>query len=420
MLNLFVLVSLSLLPEAGFCLEKVVGLDSAEETATISSEEQFPTDLEGNLEKGVAPNPPPKYLTRVKSITAGSNFACAVVGDAREVFCWGAAPGLSANSSIAKKIDFPSPVEKIVAAESDACALTQDGKTYCWGLNMGSSTPSQTSIGNTFTDIFGSLGFLGKISTPSDQFLNLGQPLLQYPIANLSYWNPMKMILQHARVRCGTNLQNQLSCEGNKYFNGMSINGLNSNVIPATKVKDFDLASTHVCAVVEDENHGASGVYCWGYNYMGVFGNGEAPPSDLLPYIGNSAPSHTSPTPGFLNGLIGGEVPMKVSTSDYNTCILTSFGNVRCAGGNVSGQLGNNSQTHSFFSVKSNVNAKAIAVGSLFACALKNDETVECWGANSMGQAGVGYSSPHPAGVLIPKKVVLNLQATNVVGDVEE
>jgi len=93
-----------------------------------------------------------------------------------------------------------------------------------------------------------------------------------------------------------------------------------------------------------------------------------------------------------------------VSAGDMTSCSLISDGTVKCWGDNSQGQLGNNSTTNSLTPVTAGStltpamgNIIAIAVGGNnftspniygFACALKVDGTVWCWGDDTYGQLG--------------------------------
>ena len=98
-----------------------------------------------------------------------------------------------------------------------------------------------------------------------------------------------------------------------------------------------------------------------------------------------------------------------VSTGDGNTCAVTPSGNVWCWGFDSMGQLGdgNTASSSTAQEVKGPGGAgvlagvSKVAVGFSFACALKTDGTVWCWGGNQHCELGNGTTtaSPYPVQV---------------------
>ena len=96
---------------------------------------------------------------------------------------------------------------------------------------------------------------------------------------------------------------------------------------------------------------------------------------------------------------------------------ITSAGNVRCAGNNSAGQLGDGTATSNPAPVLviaaanganiGNVVAlaagvRALAAGFQHTCALRDDRSMLCWGSNNEGQLGTGDTAPRttPTAVL--------------------
>jgi alpha-tubulin suppressor-like RCC1 family protein len=82
-----------------------------------------------------------------------------------------------------------------------------------------------------------------------------------------------------------------------------------------------------------------------------------------------------------------------------HTCAIVSGGAVRCWGNGTSGQLGNGanpsfSATPVPVQLQAGESAIGIAVGEGHSCALLQNRTVKCWGANGKGQLGNGQSGP--------------------------
>ena len=132
-------------------------------------------------------------------------------------------------------------------------------------------------------------------------------------------------------------------------------------------------------------------VQCWGYNGDGELGNGTTLPS---------------PIPVTVPGLSG---VTAISGSAKHECALLSDGTVRCWGHNSSGQVGDPNTAGSNALVPVPV-AGLTGVVSIAAsdfgesgpsCALLSNGTVQCWGANSLGQLGNGTTTGSTAPVSV-------------------
>ncbi len=104
---------------------------------------------------------------------------------------------------------------------------------------------------------------------------------------------------------------------------------------------------------------------------------------------------------------IAGIVGSKIAGGEQHTCAVTSAGAVLCWGSNVSGQLGNGTNTKSLTPVPVNgltSGVVAITAGQAFTCALTRAGTVMCWGVNTTGDLGNGTTkdSNIPVEVLDP------------------
>jgi len=158
-------------------------------------------------------------------------------------------------------------------------------------------------------------------------------------------------------------------------------------------------------------------VWCWGANAWGELGvrttdaGPDASGTDLNAY----------PTPIQVPGL--SNVAAIAVGSDFACAVLAS-GQVSCWGANGGGELGHDpsldlacatgvrcSTTPAIVAGVSN--AREIALGQDFACAVLTDDTVSCWGDNSSGQlghspsadpgdGGVFYGAYNPAPALVP------------------
>jgi len=176
----------------------------------------------------------------------------------------------------------------------------------------------------------------------------------------------------------------------------------------------------------------SGGVKCWGQNDEGQLGNGSVSSSTYTPVdaVGLAAgvtdvtvgadhtcavtaaggvkcwgrnvegqlgtgdnSQRTSPTD--VQGLTSGVVD--VAAGKLHTCAVLATGSVRCWGGNTDGQLGDGFTAPKNLptAVSGITNAAAVAVGDLFSCALLRTGGVACWGGNGYGELGSGNTSMH-------------------------
>lgn len=141
----------------------------------------------------------------------------------------------------------------------------------------------------------------------------------------------------------------------------------------------------HTCAVTSD---GAA--WCWGGNGFGQLGSFSTSDSDRPIQVINAQMGSVS----------------AIGTGYSHTCALTQSNGVYCWGRGDSGQLGNGGTSSSSWpqnpvtGLSSGV--LAIAVGSVYTCALTTASRVKCWGANSYGELGVGDAIPRFTPVEVP------------------
>lgn len=147
-------------------------------------------------------------------------------------------------------------------------------------------------------------------------------------------------------------------------------------------------AFAHACAL-----DGQGNLSCWGSAGSGQLGPGVGMSSTFQQYA-VSTMSNVS----------------HVAVGLFSTCVVDGAEHVQCFGDNGQGQLGHDPTTDPFSSCRDNstpcnpnpsvVNvggnalgpAKAISLGLGYACALKTDGTVWCWGAGALGGQDAGTS----------------------------
>ncbi len=137
----------------------------------------------------------------------------------------------------------------------------------------------------------------------------------------------------------------------------------------------------HACALAP------SGiVYCWGRNDQGQLGLGFTSSQESVPVS------------------LGLTDVVSVVAGGQHTCALRSDGTVWCWGANPKGQLGDANlspkTTPSLVAGLSNI--RQVTAGKRTTCALTTGGAAYCWGANDLGQLGAGLQSAYePAPQLV-------------------
>ena len=286
------------------------------------------------------------------SITAGSDHTCAL-SDQGRVWCW----GYNAYGSLGNGTNTSSNVPVAVTGITDAvalsggvlhtCALRATGTVVCWGRND-----------------------FGQLGNGNNNHSNVPTE-----VVNLSGATAIGSGGNHA---CAIVAGGAVKCWGYNYYGqlGNATNGAGTNSNVPVAVSGLTGATVvggglrHECAIVA-----GGAVKCWGYNAHGQLGNGNTNqsnvPVDVLGLTGMSA-----------LGL----------SNQYSSCAMSGGGSVSCWGDNIGGQLGNGTTQDSYVPVTVSTlpTASAIESGALHACAALTDGTMQCWGDGSRGQLGNG------------------------------
>jgi len=246
------------------------------------------------------------------AVTGGANFSCALTNDGR-VWCWGGNHvGQMGRGTVGAAIEPPAlvgslfNVVEIDGGLDQVCARLSNGEVWCWGGN--------------------SLGQLGDGSTTDRS-------------------TPTKVV------------------------------GLGGS---ATSISAGDgLLATHACAVLADKR-----VQCWGSGGLGQLGNNATSDSSVPVYVKTAATTNLTDV-------------FEVAAGGFSTCARTSS-TVRCWGSDSYGQLGNNGATgdSSIALLVSGIGTVSeVELGSLHACVRTSGGAIKCWGYNNFGQLGDGTTT---------------------------
>lgn len=282
----------------------------------------------------------------LKSFAGGDRHVCAVT-QAGGLFCFGAnyfgqlGKGDTTSSFVATApVGLSSGVLRVTAGFNKTCAIVEKNRLKCWGIGLQSS-PS---------DVVGATSGVLQVA--------LGQ-------------NHQCLLNERYGVECwGTNSSGQLGLDASStgVSSPVAVSGLSSGVIQVAN------GANHSCALMHTGQ-----VKCWGNNSYGQLGDGTLEqrntPVDVVNWSG---------------------VAIALSLGNNHSCALMSTGDMQCWGRNEYGQLGDGTlNDRAFPSAVMRLQTKNVAIvaGSKHTCAMNSDETVQCWGAESLGSLGSAASS---------------------------
>jgi len=292
----------------------------------------------------------------------------------------------------------------ISGGDSHTCALTSDGKAYCWGSNSkgelgdgtttasGTSGPRKVIGGHTFRTI--DVGYSGScaITTRGKAYCwgdNTGGENGDGTIVASGENGPQKVIGGHTFVRiavgemhvCALTQKGAAYCWGYNW-SGMLGDGTTNNSVEGGPVKVLGNHKFVTITVGEDFSCGLTArgtTYCWGANGEGMLGDGTLVDSGL------SGPRK----------VIGGHKFTYLHSGEYVTCGLTASQRAYCWGGqNNHGALGDGTTIASGTAGPQRVigghRFTSINNWGYFTCALTPAGAAYCWGDNANGELGNG------------------------------
>jgi alpha-tubulin suppressor-like RCC1 family protein len=296
-------------------------------------------------------------VIKYRSISAGTMHACDIASGGI-AWCWGlnGAEGRIGSDQLGPSSMSSTPVKvpgnlrftQLATFGRHTCALTAEGKAYCWGYNGWGALGGNTNVSQSFTPV---------------------------AVAGNQTFRTITAGSDHA---CAVTLDFVAYCWGNNDWRQLGTGTSTPasspvNVTGGVSFASISAGSGFTCGVAQ-----LNGVaYCWGANSIGQTGDGQK-----INY-GNVFVS----TP---QKVVGGLAFKSVSLGNQYACGVTMDGQGYCWGSNNT-KLGNGptNDSSSPVAVLGGYNFRSISAGALHACGVTTSNAVYCWGRNGNGELGV-------------------------------
>lgn len=299
-------------------------------------------------------------LSPSRGIAAGRAFACAL-GDSGTVFCWGdnskgqlGTGVVAAYSAMPQRVKGIDDAVSVVAGDEHACALRKNGMLKCWGSNV----DRQLGVGR----------FHNQISR---------EPLTVTQVRDVVH------VAAGKSFSCAVSRQGQVWCWGASSRGQLGhASGGTAPVSGLQGVLRVYAGAEHACA----KTRGGQ-LFCWGDNSKGQLGSNG----------GARALNDPVPRPVAVRGISGvGEVAL----GERFSCAVAAGGKVYCWGDNHHGQIGNGTASDVWMMpvpVASLRGASALGAGHQHVCA-DHGSWVYCWGkvppGGSVGAQSIEVRKP--------------------------
>jgi alpha-tubulin suppressor-like RCC1 family protein len=268
---------------------------------------------------------------------------------------------------------------KAIAAGSDhTCAILDNASIKCWGANAS----GQLGIANT-NNRGDESSEMGDILPAID----LGSGRTATAIA--AGGNHTCAILDNESIKCwGKNASGQLGIgDTNNRGDGSNPMGDDLPVVDLGSertAKVIVAGGSHTCTILDD-----SSIKCWGENDQGQLG------------LGNTTDSLNASVVDMGSGITA----KALAAGESHTCAILNNSAIKCWGranegqmglfkwniniGSGSNQMGTTGQDD-LTKIGTGRTAVAIAAGKNHNCAILDNSSIKCWGANTSGQLGIG------------------------------
>lgn len=294
------------------------------------------------------------------ALSAGHSHAC-ILDDMGLAYCWGAGnygrlgDGDIVNRFTPTAVTMPSGIafSKISAGTSHTCALSADGRAWCWGY-----------------------GQAGRLGNGTDENQRLPTPV------TLPVGRTFTAITAGGAHTCAIDDLGHGWCWGNGDYYALGNDSTVGSLLPtpvtmpsATTFTAISAGNAHTCALTHTTT-----IRCWGLNAAGQ--------------IGNNATVDARTPAGLADG---GRGYVDVHAGHATTCAVATGGDAYCWGYNNRGQVGDgtiqNRWVPTQVKMPLGVPSAKVTIHAIHACAVTTSGDLYCWGGGEEGELGLGGST---------------------------
>lgn len=281
------------------------------------------------------------------------------------------------------------PVSNFTSAADGAyhgCGSTADGKALCWRLRLDKYSNLYGQLGN------GTSGETGPLYRASEVLVSAGKSLTN--VATMASGTAVDNQSGHADSSCALTKDGKAYCWGDvtslvnggtslfsTYAQPITVDG----ATPLSGIVQLAYTSSYACAVTQSS--GQSSIWCWGENSAYNLGQGDQNkrqyPTKVLGLVNPTqvAIGNSINSPGITCAIDQGNVKCwGLNNSNFGACGNDSFDSYCVNPVTVLGPTG-----LAFEGATKLVGGSSSNVSM---CALRNNDTVWCWGADFARHAG--------------------------------
>ncbi len=322
-------------------------------------------------------------------VAVASGYACATRVDGT-LWCWGQLPPSATVAAMPAQVGTDTTWAAVATSDDHVCGTRNDGTAWCFGndgtgqLGNGSlvNRPEPVQVISDLEWFVASTGPLASCGIATDRSLWCwgapahASPHETYPTkVDDSAWAAVAV---GDSVVCAIKVDDTLWCWGRNDTGALGDPSLASTTAPVqvgteSTWVELSTALTETCARRSDDT-----VACWGANALGDLGYGRAG-QRLVP----------SPIASTATWTV-------IAASTQHTCAVATDGGLWCWGVDDWGQLGIAGADPGAVEVPAHVGSNAwtaVATGNRDSCAIRDDGTLWCWGANVYGTLGDGTNT---------------------------
>lgn len=334
------------------------------------------------------------------AITTAFNHSCAITVE-RVAYCWGSdevgelGRGTTFQSSLVPLEVAPGSGLRFTSISADGghtCALTAEGRAYCWGANQRGELGDGTNINRSLrTEVAPNSG-------------------LRFSSISAGSFHTCAITVVDHQIYCWRDNEFGQLGRGTGAVGGYAVDPAPIDAFPG-----WDLVTAsfeHTCALT------GNFAYCWGSNGRGQLGDPNRPESDpevaLIPHLYTSLSAGAGGTCGAVRdtdivacfgatfqpqqSFVEGVGILAVSAAFQHACAITGDNVAHCWGQNTDGEVGDGTTTPRSDAVPvapgQGLSFAAISTNMLsHTCGLTTDGKAWCRGGNDQGQLGDGTTT---------------------------